>query len=313
VTVAELQVAIADTQAAMLSEPAPDRATTLRGLRDLHEALLRATPSSDQVPTPCLEAVAAVIAQLPEGLTDALGPRPRTAYRLLRAEKWEVAWQVLADSAVGVVDEEFDASTATGQPRTTGRLPLLTRIEPPVIFAELPGFRDPRYDAPDSCYDISTSVRLKHHLDEISVAGSVMTLAGWAAFDVLTTDPRETVRLILTGADGEISVVGRRVRRADLVSGRGEALTRRAWAGWSAGIDLDDPRLKSGHWELAVEIDHDGFTSRVFLGQEASELAVAATKPVLRVGSRLIRWDLTQKRWRLVISASSSALDDAGD
>jgi hypothetical protein len=313
VTVAELQVAIADTQAAMLSDPAPDRAAMLRALRDLHEVLLRATPSSAQPPTPSLEAAAAVVAQLPEELTDSLGPRPRTAYRLLRAETWAVAWQVLADNAVGLVDEQFDASTATGQPRTTGRLPLLTRIEPPLIFAELPGFRDPRYDVPDSCYDISASVRLKHHLDEIDVAGSVMTLAGWAAFDVLATDPRDAVRLILTDADAEISVVGRRVRRADLVSGRGEALTRRAWAGWSAAIDLDDPRLRSGDWELAVEIGHDGFTSRAFLGQKASELAVAAAKTVLRVGSRSVRWDLTQKRWRLVISTNSSAFDEVGD
>jgi hypothetical protein len=203
---------------------------------------------------------------------------------------------------VGVVENVFDASTATGQPRSAGRLPLVTRIEPPSVFAELPGFRDPRFGVPDHCYDISGVIRLKHQLDEVHLAGSTMTLGGWAALDVLATSPDEDVRLILTDGGTEIARPGRRVRRADLVSGRGEALARRAWAGWSASVDLDDPPLASGSWELAVEIDHHGFVARAALGRGSSRLAVAAAGADGRLGSRSVRWDATRSPWRLLVS-----------
>jgi hypothetical protein len=301
VTVAELQLAIADIQAGLRSEPPPDQTATLRALRALHDVLMRATADAVDPPVTCLDAAASLAADLPDELTDSLGPRQRTVYRLLRAEKWTAAWQVLADNAVGVVEQVFDASTATGQPRSAERLPLLTRIEPPVVFAELPGFRDPRYDAPDACYDISESVRLKHQLDEIDVTGSVMTLGGWAAFDLLTTDAREVVRLVLSQGDDMVTVVGRRLRRADLVSGRGEALRRRAWAGWAAGIDVADPRLRPGSWALSIELEHDGLIARASLGPKTSELAAAAAAARLTVGSHVVTWDTDHRRWRLVI------------
>ena len=69
-------------------------------------------------------------------------------FRLLRDDALDAAWEVLIDNATGVVDEAYDASTATGAARTSPRLPLLTRIEAGTVFAELPGFRDPRYAAP---------------------------------------------------------------------------------------------------------------------------------------------------------------------
>jgi hypothetical protein len=292
------------------SDQPPDSRAAARLLRDLHEALVRSTASSPEPPVDDLKRVAAAAGELPTDATDVLGPRPRTVYRLLRAQNWAAAWQVLTENAVGVVEVGYDASTATGQPRSTDRLPLLTRVEPPTVYAELPGFRDPRYGASDECYDISASVRLKHHLDEICMSTSVITLGGWAALDLLATDATESVRLVLSRVSDteaatetdEISVVGRRRRRADLVTGRGDALSRRAWAGWAVAIDLGDPRLRAGSWELAVEIDHQGLTRRAHLGSKVSELAHAAAAGGQSTRSRTVAWDVTTRRWRLVIS-----------
>jgi hypothetical protein len=301
-TVAELQATISAARSSLVEYASRSRADTLRALRELHEALMRVTPGLVDPPAASLDAVATVVAELDPGLIDALSPRPRTVYRLLRARATEAAWAVLLDNATGVVAEPFDASTATGAARTSWRLPLLTRLEPPNVFAELAGFRDPRYAAPDECYDITATIRLKHHLDEVHLDGTTLGFGGWAALDVLTTEPSERVRLILATEQDEIVIDGRRVRRPDLVAGRGEALKRRAWAGWSARVDLADSRLSRGSWALWLDVDHRGVSRREPLGRDVSAEARTATSGVTRAGRRPVRWDVSSPPWRLVVT-----------
>jgi hypothetical protein len=265
---------------------------------------MRATPTTMSPPVATLEAVAAYVGALPERLPDALAPRPRTLYRLLSAGAMAAAWEVAADNAVGVVEAPFHASTATGSPRASSRLPLLTRVEPPTVFAELPGFRDPRFNAPDDCYDITTTIGLKHHLDELQIDEATATFGGWAALDVLATDPTEQVRLVLSGAGTDIATAGRRVRRPDLVAGKGEALRRRAWAGWSVRVELGDPRLAAGSWALSLEVEQRGICRRVKLGREVSPLARAAADVVIRAGARTLRWEVADRQWMLIVERS---------
>jgi hypothetical protein len=304
ISVAEAEATIVALRHSLVDAASQDRALVMQTLRDLHRTLLRVTPSSRVAPITCLQLATSALDGLTEEFTDVLAPRPRTVFRLLRAGSLSAAWEVLADNATGVVTEPFDASTATGAARTAWRLPLLTRIESGTVYAELPGFRDPRYDAPDDCYDITTAVGLKHHLDEVTLTDNAIGLGGWAALDVLTTSPGEQVTVFVARQREEIAVPARRVKRADLVTGTGDGLTRRAWAGWSARLDLTDPRFGSGAWGLSVQVDHDGVVRRAPVGRHVSDLARAGAAASTRVGRRIVSWETTGRRWKLLIDHS---------
>lgn len=304
ISVADAEASIVALRDALVDGASLDRSATLRTLRELHMTLLRATPSSPAAPENLLRLAQTAIDGVPEDRTDALAPRLRTALRLLRVGSLPAAWEVLAENATGVVTDEFDVSTATGAARTSWRLPLLTRIDAGTVYAELPGFRDPRYDAPDGCYDITDTIGVKHHLDEIDAVGGAIRLGGWVALDVLAANPAERVAVIAASRAEELAVAARRVRRADLVTGSGEGLTRRVWAGWSACLDLADPQFRPGAWELSLQIDHDGVVRRVRVGRNASDLARAATAAPMRIGKRTVRWETGDRQWRLVIEPS---------
>jgi hypothetical protein len=288
-----------------LGDPATrSRAELTASLRDLHELLMRSTARSPEPPD-ALTAVAAVVATVSAQAVDALAPRPRTALRLLRAGAAAAAWQVLTENAVGVVAEDFHDSTATGAARTSWRLPVPTRIEPPAVYAELPGFRDPRFNAPDECYDISGAIGLKAQLDEIVIDGARLTLGGWAALDVLAASVTETVRVVLSAGPVEIVTTGRRVRRPDLVTGKGEALVRRAWAGWSCVVELNQPRLVDGNWSLFVEVDHDGIVRRAPIGRRPGDVAVTAAAATVQYRDRRVQWKTDGQPWQLIVSSGS--------
>jgi hypothetical protein len=271
-------------------------------LRELHQVLMRATPLSSGPPMSALAAASDVVAAADAAAVDALAPRPRTVFRLLRHGAFGAAWEVLLDNATGVVEEPFHAATATGAARTAWRLPLLTRIEAPMVFADLPGFRDPRYDAPDDCYDITSAVSMRQSLDEIRIEATEVTFGGWAALDTLVTGPNEQVRLVTTIGDVEIAVEARRVRRPDLVSGAEHEPPRRAWAGWSASLDAQDPRLIAGSWALSVEIEHDGIVRRSPVGATVGDLARATARGQVQLGSRTLRWETSARQWHLVVT-----------
>ncbi|HWB66486.1 MAG TPA: hypothetical protein VG708_06635 [Mycobacteriales bacterium] len=299
-TVAELDAELAElsTRIATTDGIGAQRAE----LRAAHELLLRATPAAARPPLGALGTLARAIEPLPPRVIDGLAPRPRTVFRLLQAGVPAAAWEVVADNATGMVTTTFGAATSSGAARTDWRLPLLTRIEPPAVFAWLPGFRDPRFGAPDECYDITPLIRPAFALDEAWRDGSRLHLAGSMSLEHLDTSPAETVQLVATAGDRELVVPAVRMRRPDLVRGTGSALTRLAWAGWSATVDLRDRRLGGGEWALSVVLEHDGI-------RRTSAVAVARTELTrpdvhgLRVGlRRRVTLDPAEKGWRLLVS-----------
>ncbi len=300
-SIADLDRSLVELRAELASGATDGPREQRARLRELHQLLMRATALSARPPTASLALAAEVLRGADAATADDSGPRPRTVFRLLRAGLAEAAWAVLTDNATGVVEDPVRASTSSGAVRTAWRLPLLTRIEPPIVFADLPGFRDPRYGAPDHCYDITDRVRLRHHVDEILLDGGAVTFGGWAALDALVTDQDEQVRLIAASGDVDVVISGTRLRRPDLVNPTGVARNRRAWAGWSVPLEPDDPRLVAGEWALSLELEHAGVCRRVGIGDEVSGLARAATRVSARLGARQLRWDARQRPWRLVL------------
>lgn len=222
-------------------------------LGELHDQLLRAAVETDEPPQPLLSQVSAELRDVDDA---ELPPRPLVALRLIAARAYDAAWLVLKDNAQGVVTESFGQNTLSGELPSSSRLPLTTKVEPPLVYAWLPGFRDPRHGAPDAAYDVTHLATPRVHLEEMWWDGPALVLAGTAWLRHLSTSQDDRIWLVCTQTDGRSHVLdGRRLRRADHVRGTGGELTRLAWSGWQARLarrDLPAP----GNWRLALRLDH---------------------------------------------------------
>jgi hypothetical protein len=248
--------------------------TTVASARALHDALVRAASTSTEPPTASLQVAAGLLTDEVADKVSRTPPRERVALRLLANEMYGAAWQVLRDTA------------AAGAKKP----PLVTVIESPRVFADLPGFRDPRVNAAEGCYDITDAVTLAVRLDEVWLDGDVIQLGGSATPNPLATDSTDQVRLVLTWESSRVVIDGHRRRRPDLVKGTGAALTRRAWAGWSAAIPLSDPGLRGAGWALSLEIEHRGIVREAPIGRD-----VSASAAVVAAGI----FDTADTPWRL--------------
>ncbi len=257
-------------------------------LANAHDLLRAVSGTTDEEPMALLESAAAYASGADATVVESLAPRIRVAMRLLRAGALSAAWVVVVDNATGFVSRDFRASTSSGAERTEWPLPLLTALEPPHVFADLPGFRDPRYAVADELYEIGAGMKLRCHVDEVA-AGRHPVLSGWAALDVLTTDPEEEVAIVATQEGRDVRWPGVRQRRADLVGGNRDTIRRRAWAGWTAECRPGELGEGAGKWSLSVEVTHRGLTRRARIGKSVGELAACAVgrqlsdRPVTRL------------------------------
>lgn len=302
ITSAELDATVATLATlAARSGAARGRAERRGLLRELHEALIRSVPTAAAMPSSVLAAATEIAGQYEPGVADSMQPRIRTVYRLLRAGVPNAAWAVLAENSVGVVDDLGSGPTATGTRPTLRRLPLLTRIEPPTVFADLPGFRDPRHRAPDDCYDISELVRLRATLDDLEPTDGAVVVGGSAALDHLRVGPDDRVRLVLAGTTSEIAVDGHRHRRPDQFPGSAHLPLRREWAGWSARIDLTDTPVPAGEWALLLELERDGIGRRAAVTAASHGPVVAIDGRPLTVRRTSMRVRLVEGNWQLAV------------
>lgn len=186
--------------------------------------------------------------------------------RLLAAGSCAAAWAVLLDNATGVVEPSFGQSTSSGARRTARRLALTTRVDPPQVFAWLPGLRDPRYDAPEPAYDITELVTLRVRLEEMWWDRHGLVLAGTAFLRYIAAGRHDVVEIVCTSGTGQQHVVrAERRRRPDHVRGVGGDLTRLAWSGWAAKLARADFPA-SGEWRLALRLTESGITRSAELG-----------------------------------------------
>jgi hypothetical protein len=249
------------------AEPQPGKDDLLA----VYETLLAVTGADDGPARPLLDDAARFVSAAEPAVVESLPTRARVAMRLLRLGCADAAWPVLVDGGTGVVRQAFHATTSSGAQRADWPLPLLTAVEAPKIYAELPGFRDPRYAAPDVAYEIGAAIKLRCQLEEV-IARRRPVLAGWAALDVLRTEPDEHVTVVAVCDGQEIRWPGARCRRADLVGGSRDTLRRRAWAGWRAELAPHD-LAGDARWALWLEVGQQGVVRRARLGKSVGELA----------------------------------------
>jgi hypothetical protein len=243
-------------------------------LLSLHDVLRATSGTVDEEPAELLAHAVEIVKRADTDLVESLSPRPRVVMRLLRADAVTAAWLVILDNATGAVRRDFRASTSSGADRVEWALPLITTVEPPGIYAELPTFRDPRFGLADELFEIGSAIKVRSHIDEVA-GGRRPTISGWAALDHVTTDADEQVALVAAQDGREVRWPGVRVRRADLVGGNRETIRRRAWAGWSVECRPEDLVEPTGRWSLWVEVTHRGLVRRGRIGKSVGELAMS--------------------------------------
>jgi hypothetical protein len=258
----------------------------------LYEVVLRASASTASPPADLLGATAALVDRLDTAAVDTLAPRPRTALRLLQTRAFDAAWLVVREDAVGAID----APSFLGPP-----LPLLTKIDAAQVYADLPGFRDPRFNAPEDSYNISATIGARVHLEEIEFDSTIMALGGSAALDVLQPAPDDHVTVVMASDDTEITMPAVRVHRASLTGGQPQPRARRGWAGWSATVDLTEATVPAGRWSVALEVSQRGVVRRSPIGRSVTDLARLVASQERAVAGRSVRWDISRKNWRLVV------------
>jgi hypothetical protein len=263
---------------------APDAASRSHELNAVYNLFLTAGRSVVDLPASLFPELREALVGVDPRAWNALNNRPRTAFRLVVAGHDEAARAVLAESA------------------WTEKVPFAyVHVEDGRAFAWLPGFRDVRFDGPDSCYDLSDEVGLRATLDSAHLTRERLTLGGVAYLTrAVTTTADEQVLLVLSRAGvADVVVAGQRHRRPELVSGSGSDLFRRAWSGWSAGLDLAAMPPGSGTWRLALAIDHDGLRRSVGLGKTATPLAKQEGNTSVRRRRTVWRLDTSSDPWTL--------------
>jgi hypothetical protein len=269
---------------------APDGAARRRELATIYDLLISTGRSAPDLPIELFAAIRAALSDADHRSWDGLNNRPRTILRLVVAGEDEAAFAALVESAAVAAD-------------TTSKVePAFVYVDGGRAFVWLPGFRDPRFTAPDGCYDISDEVKLRVTVDAAELTRSSLTLGGTAFLTrAVPTSPVEQVALVLRHAgQPDVVVPGQRHRRPDLVSGTGSELSRRAWSGWSVTVDLAALPRASGRWQLALAVDHDGLRRSVDLPEVAG--AVAKQEGNVAVRRKRTTWhlDTSGAKWALV-------------
>jgi hypothetical protein len=261
----------------LLALPDGERETALRELlrTEVHDPVMRLTVDHDDVLVDELRELAALLRDsVPEGVEDRLPPRVRVFIRLLRREAFEPAWTLAHDNASGVVRPTRAASMWAGGSFFTSRLPLPTLAEDGQVYAWLPGFRDPRYDVPDEVYAIDREVVLRGELEVALLHGRELRLFGIAYLGQLEAGAQDRVSIEFSGPEGaKHRAAGVRVRRPDHVKPNGPDLTRLAWSGWYANVDLRPLLATPGAWRANLELEEQGVRRTRRLGRDRGPLA----------------------------------------
>jgi hypothetical protein len=151
--------------------------------------------------------------------------------------------------AVRLLEQGYIDAAREVMAHRVAKQPMFTMVRDGDVFAWLPGFDDPRGDAPDGAYEISDLITAQAAADDVRLvdgpAGRRIVIGGYAYLRHLEARPDDQVSLVLQrrGHADEL-VPARRVRRWDHVSGTHVRLRRLAWSGFAAEVDAD--RLSRG-------------------------------------------------------------------
>ncbi|MFC1417060.1 glycosyltransferase family 2 protein [Streptacidiphilus cavernicola] len=146
-------------------------------------------------------------------------------------------------------------------------------------YARLPGFRDPGSGIPDSCYEVTRELAVRHRLADVALDQDGLTVTGTAALPALAR-AGTGVRVFARRRGSRVTFPLHTVQTA--AEGAGEAGESGPVPGtafrarWGSGAD----RWRPGIWDLFAVLDAEGVRREVRLGSaRAPGLALPGPRP----------------------------------
>ncbi|MEU2058974.1 glycosyltransferase family 2 protein [Streptomyces sp. NPDC013455] len=195
-----------------------------------------------------------------EGMDDRLSAMARLRLHLVRHR--------MLDELLELV--EFERRIA----RTKTATPVL--VDGGRALARYPYLRDPGRAIPDSCYDVTAQLGVRHHLTRAEVRGTTLRLAGHAHLHRVETRDVGT-RLVLRERDSGVEYVLPVTHTATpgLGAEEDEGTFTYDLAGFEAAVDVataagGEP-LGDGLWDISLAVGAQGLSKEVRIGSKRAD------------------------------------------
>ncbi|WP_030895835.1 MULTISPECIES: glycosyltransferase family 2 protein [unclassified Streptomyces] len=205
-----------------------------------------------------LARLAEVIAPLwHEGMSDQLSAMARLRLHLVR--------HTMLDELLELV--RFERELA----RSGVATPVL--VDGGRAYARYPYLRDPSRGIPDTCYDVTRQLGVRHHVSRAELRGAVLHLAGHGYLHRVATEDVST-ELVLrerdSGSEYRLPVTHTATPR--LGEAEDEGRYRYEQAGFEAAVDIttagDGAPLPDGLWDISLAIAAQGISREVRIGSK---------------------------------------------
>ncbi|MEU8993139.1 glycosyltransferase family 2 protein [Streptomyces sp. NPDC048558] len=156
-----------------------------------------------------------------------------------------------------------------------------SKVSTPVVvhdgraLARYPFLRDPARDIPDSCYDVTAQLGVRHHVTLADVRGTTLHLAGHGYLHRVATED-VTTELLLRERDSkeEFRLPLTHTATPGLGADEDEGHYAYEKAGFEASVDIttaaDGGPLRDGLWDISLAIGAQGITREVRIGSKRS-------------------------------------------
>ncbi|KOU57964.1 hypothetical protein ADK57_37135 [Streptomyces sp. MMG1533] len=212
-----------------------------------------------------------------EGMNDHLSAAARLRLHLVRHR--------MLDEVLELV--RFQEKSAASNLST----PLL--VENGRAYARYPFLRDPARAVPDSCYDVTDTLSIRHHVGRAELRGSTLRLTGHAYLHGVETED-VTTELVLRERDSKQEFRLPVTHTATPGLGAGEDAGRLSYdhAGFDAKVDTatapDGIPLTDGLWDISLAVGAQGLSREVRIGSKrAGTVSAAARTRVVATAGRL--------------------------
>ncbi|MFE1308084.1 glycosyltransferase family 2 protein [Streptomyces sp. NPDC058755] len=195
-----------------------------------------------------------------EGMNDRLSAMARLRLHLVRHR--------MLDELLDVV--EFEKQIA----RTKTATPVL--VDQGRALARYPHLRDPSCSIPDSCYDVTDQLGVRHHVTQAEMHDTALRLAGHAYVHRVETRGVST-QLVLRERDSHIEyrLPVTHTATPGLGAQEDDGLFTYDLAGFEAAIDIttaaDGAPLTDGLWDISLAVGAQGMSKEVRIGSRRAD------------------------------------------
>ncbi|MFJ5529635.1 glycosyltransferase [Streptomyces sp. NPDC093261] len=143
-------------------------------------------------------------------------------------------------------------------------------------YARYPFFRDPARAVPDSVYDVTPQLGVRHHVSRAELSGTTLHLAGHGYLHrVETRDVTTDLLLRERGSGTEYRLPVTHTATPGLGSNEDEGRFSYEKAGFEAAVDIataaDGKPLPDGLWDISLRIGAQGVTRVVRIGSKRAD------------------------------------------